>query len=223
MLPDTLGRWKEACAMFGKGLIFVTLLCFAVFFFCSCTKVESSFDLDSSLQTFESVEDESANKILSQIVESAENRETDDAFMPFVKTAAAEYAYIEIVPGGLDAYREDGSVVESARLSDEDAERVFELLRQIRIEKPPLNKNTWAGSPDGGYRAIFLVSRYISSMTDDVNTLSVIPGGKVVTISSIQFLADEEVVSELCSLYDELYRKYYPELAAKWDAIANGS
>lgn len=149
-------------------------------------------------------------------LESTESEKTDEAFMPFVKTVFAEYAYIEIVPGGLDAYREDGSIVEPARLSDEDAESVFELLRQIRIEKPPLNKHAWE-SPEGGYGAIFQVSRYESSVTDDVSTLTVIPGGKVVMISSIQFLADEEVVSELCDLYDELYCKYYPDLAEKWN------
>lgn len=149
-------------------------------------------------------------------LESTESEKTDEAFMPFVKTVFAEYAYIEIVPGGLDAYREDGSIVEPARLSDEDAESVFELLRQIRIEKPPLNKHAWE-SPEGGYGAIFQVSRYESSVTDDVSTLTVIPSGKVVMISEIKFLADEEVVSELCDLYDELYCKYYPDLAEKWN------
>lgn len=149
-------------------------------------------------------------------LESTENEKTDEAFMPFVKTVFAEYAYIEIVPSGLSGFREDGSVVEPVRLSDEDAESVFELLRQIRIEKPPLNKHAWE-SPEGGYGAIFQVSRYESSVTDDVSTLTVIPSGKVVMISEIKFLADEEVVSELCDLYDELYCKYYPDLAEKWN------
>lgn len=184
-----------------RKLLFVLLICCFVPLLSSCTKTEQTSSTDIS--------------------ESTESKKTDDAFMPFVKTVAAEYAYIEIVPGGLDAYREDGSVVEPARLSDEDAERVFELLRQIRIEKPPLNNHAWE-SPEGGYGAIFQVSRYISSMTDDVSTLTVIPGGKVVMISEIKFLADEEVVSELCDLYDELYCKYYPDLAEKWGIAANG-
>lgn len=155
-------------------------------------------------------------------LESSESQEpddgTDDAFMPFAKTGASEYVYIEILPSGLEA-----ALVEPARLSDEEAERVFELMRQIRIDTPPLNEHTWWGSPDGGYGPEFLVSHHFNAQGDYINTIPVILGGSVVEIYSIQFLTDEEIVSELCELHDELFRKYYPDIAAKWDAIENQS
>lgn len=65
--------------MYGKKvLLLVPLLCCFVLLFSSCVKAEQSYLIETS--------------------ESAERQETDDAFMPFAKTGASEYVYIEILP-----------------------------------------------------------------------------------------------------------------------------
>ncbi|MDE6030043.1 MAG: hypothetical protein K2G32_00285 [Oscillospiraceae bacterium] len=137
-------------------------------------------------------------------------------FVPFVDTNAAEYSYIELCLGGIDAYREDGTPVEIERLSDEDAEMVFDLMKQIRIDSPPLSRYTWREAPDGGYGAVFNVCRYVSPYSDYVSKIRVIPSGSHLLLDSMCFPVDAELSSQLSDLYHELYKKYYPDLYAKW-------
>lgn len=154
-------------------------------------------------------------------LESAESQKTadgkNDSFMPFVKTSAAEYAYIELVLSGIDAMNEDGTPREPARLSDEDAEMLFDLLEQISIDSPPINGHTWEDSPDGGYGAVFNVCRKLSDYDNDVSTVTVIPYMGRIYLNSMAFPIDTELSSQLSARYNELYIKYYPDLAEKWN------
>lgn len=149
----------------------------------------------------------------------------DYKFVPFVDTNAANLAYIEIVLDGLDAYREDGTFVEPERISDEEAAAVFELLQQIIIDKPPLSRYTWAGTPDGGYGSVFNVYYYVYGYSVEPSCMRVIPssvhlpdgelsGG--IILNSMCFPIDYELSSQLSACYHELYKKYYPDLYAKW-------
>ncbi len=149
----------------------------------------------------------------------------DYKFVPFVDTNAANLAYIEIVLDGLDAYREDGTFVEPERISDEEAASVLELLQQIIIDKPPLSRYTWAGTPDGGYGGVFNVYYYADSLDGYTSCIQVIPypvhlpdgelsGG--IIFNSMCFAIDYELYSQLYSCYHELYKKYYPDIYAKW-------
>lgn len=200
--------------MSGKKVLVVLLLCCCVLLLGSCAMTGQSLLIDTS--------------------QSAEGQENvtgaDYEFVPFVDTNAASLAYIEIVVDGLAAYRDDGTWVEPERLSDEDAEAVFELLRQISIDTPPLSRYTWAGAPDGGFGAVFNVYFSEDSVYDEPSCLTVIPypvhlpdktlsGG--IILNSVCFQIDYELYSQLSVCYGDLYRKYYPDIAAKWDAAAD--